>query len=129
MTTKRKSMHYARKRRICERYRWRTSDGELLAIERTTAGHRRIVTLRDGKSAHFDHTHQLATDGPDEDDNVRPLSEDGHKPKTKEDARSRKRIRSATGQNMPKQKRSIPNGGWQQHPDLKRTVGGKVVTR
>lgn len=114
--TPRKSMHYARKRAICAARGWVTTDGHMIALERTKACHRRPVTLHDGRPVNFDHVHQLATGGTDTNDNVRPISEAGHKPKTKADNQTRAKIRRITGQNKPKVKAKIQGRGFDKPP-------------
>lgn len=116
---------FAKQKRICESRGWVTPKGDQLSIE---GG--KIRTLKDGVVVHFDHTGAWSQTGDNSDENLRPLHPiEEHKPKSREDSRSRKKLRQLTGQNKQQPKASIASRPFEKHPALKRTVGGKVVQR
>ena len=103
----RRALSPARKKRIAERRNWIAPDGEPLCLE---AG--KVVLLRTGETAEFDHAVQLALGGSDTDDNLRPVSPEFHKAKTKADSKARGKVRRLTGANKPKPKRPWPKRGF-----------------
>ncbi len=120
--TARRAMTDARKRRICAFWNWRTPTDDVVGIE---AG--KIVTVKDGKRCEFDHRHQMATGGEDDDKNPAPLSPDDHKPKTKADAKARGKIRRLSGANKPPTKRQIPSRPFDRR--FKKKLDGSVEPR
>jgi len=118
----RRTLSPARKKRIAHHRHWRAPEG-MLCLEKGE-----VCLLATGEPVEFDHTHQLATGGTDDDDNIRPISSDAHKGKTKADSKVRGKIRRLAGKNKPKRKRQWAKRALS-NPRWKKKLNGKAVLR
>ena len=113
----------AGQKRNADRRNW-IADREPLCLE---AG--QVVLLSTGEKPEWDHIHQLALGGGNEDDNLRPMTPEAHAEKSKRDSQARKMVRHWTGANKEKPKRPWPKGrkfGWE---GWKKKLSGKAVRR
>ena len=120
--TKRKAMTAKRRRAVAERWKWRTPTGAVLALE-----HGKVVLLATGKVPEIDHTHALSMGGTEAIENLRPMTVDEHKVKTRADAKVRAKVRRLTGANKPKTKRKIQSRGFDK--TLRKRMDGTVERR
>jgi hypothetical protein len=95
--TPRGAMTKARKRRIWEAYDQR-------------CGTCRAPVPMIGPGVTYDHHWQLAMDGPETDDNVRPLCDICSPPKTKADAQARGKVRRLVKKGKPPAERKPKSG-------------------
>ena len=118
--TRRRSLTRARKRRICERNKWRTPQDDVVAIE---CGE--FVTLKDGKPVQFDHNVALGMEGADDDGpNMQPMTPVAHADKTRRDIRAIAKVNRLLGKTKTKRRRPSLT-----HPTLMRKFDGTVVRR
>lgn len=106
----RRTISPARKIEIAERREWRAPGGGVLSLENG-----KVCDLSTGEPTEVDHAWQIATGGSDTDDNLRHMSREDHKHKSRDDAAVRRMIRRATGANKERPKRRLPKGrklGW-----------------
>ena len=89
----RRTLTLKRKIEIAELRHWRAPGGGLLSLENG-----KVCDLATGDPTEVDHAWQIATGGPDTDDNLRHMSGEDHKRKTKRDAQARGKVRRLSGQ-------------------------------
>lgn len=106
----------ARKRRL-----WEKHDGKCICG---------VDVPMFGRGVTYDHAHQLAMGGPEEDDNVRPLCDDCVAVKNAADAAARGKVRrirkKLAGEHKPRG-RKIQSPGFRK--DITRRMNGKVEPR
>jgi len=107
----RRALSPKRKIEIAERRHWQAPDGGPLCLENG-----KVVLLATGEVTEVDHIWQVATGGPDTDDNLRHLSREAHADKSRDDGLARRMIRRTIGANKERPKRRFPKGrgfGWE----------------
>ncbi len=118
----RRSLSPARRIEIAELRNWRAPGGGMLCLENG-----KVCDLATGQPTEVDHAWQIATGGPDIDDNLRHMTREDHAIKSKADGLARRMIRRATGKNKDWPKRPFPKGrgfgieGW------RKKLNGEVV--
>lgn len=109
---------------IAELRHWRAPGGGVLCLE---AG--KVRLLATGEVTEVDHAWQIATGGPDTDDNLRHMTREDHKRKSAEDARARAKDRRLTGANKERPKRRWAKGRKLGIPGLRKKLNGRVERR
>jgi len=112
------------KKRIAELRHWRAPGGGVLSLENG-----KVCLLGTGEVTEVDHAWQIATGGPDTDDNLRHMTREDHKRKSADDAAVRRMIRRSTGANKERPKRHWPKGRKFGIPGLLKKLNGQVVKR
>ncbi len=120
----RRTLTPARKIEIAELRHWRAPGGGVLSLENG-----KVCDLGTGEPTEVDHAWQIATGGPDTDDNLRHMSREDHKIKTRADAKARaKGRRLARRAIMLRQKHNNwPKGRKFGIPGLRKKLDGSVV--
>lgn len=121
MTRRTRTLTPKRKREIAAFNGWQTPQGEMVGIEDGE-----IVTLHDGVKVEQDHRIQLAQGGPDEIENMQPMTPLEHTRKSADDAKLRAKDRRLRGFNKPKRKYNWPKGRGFGIPGLRKKLNGKV---
>jgi len=106
---------------IAELRHWRAPGGGLLSLENG-----KVCLLDTGETTEVDHAWQIATGGPDTDDNLRHMSSEAHADKSRDDAAVRGKIRRLSGANKPKRKYYWPSRPLG-IPGLRKKFDGTVV--
>lgn len=122
--TDRRTLTPARKIEIAELRHWRAPGGGVLCLENG-----KVCDLGTGEPTEVDHAWQIATGGPDTDDNLRHMSREDHKRKSADDAAARRMIRRSTGANKERPKRRWPKGRPLSDPYWKKKFTGRAVRR
>lgn len=118
----RRTLTPARKIEIAELRHWRAPGGGVLSLENGN-----VCDLSTGEPTEVDHAWQIATGGPDTDDNLRHMSREDHKRKSADDAAVRRMIRRVTKANKERPKRRWPKGRKFGIPGLRKKLTGEVV--
>ena len=118
----RRSLTPRQKIEIAELRHWRAPGGGILCLENG-----KVCDLATGLPTEVDHAWQIATGGPDTDDNLRHMSPAAHKTKSRDDAKIRAKVRRLTGANITKPKRSFPKGRSFGIPGRRKKLDGSVV--
>ena len=118
----RRALTEKRKIEIAKFRHWRAPGGGLLCLE---AG--KVRLLATGEVTEVDHAWQIATGGPDTDDNLRHMSREDHADKSRDDARIRAKDRRLREKNKRRPKRPLPKGRGFGIPGLRKKLDGTVV--
>ena len=120
----RRALTEKRKIEIAERRHWHAPGGGVLCLENG-----KVCDLGTGEPTEVDHAWQIATGGPDTDDNLRHMTREDHKRKSADDAAARRMIRRSTGANKERPKRRWPKGRKFGIPGFRKKLDGSVVKR